>query len=313
MARRGRPPTPDVLTPREWEVLALLREGLSNREVAEGLGISLSGAKHHVSEIISKLGVASREEAAAWRRGRRRGLAPLVALLSPLRRGAVAGSVKVVVAAVCVLIAAVVLVVALSLRDPGDDGGLAVVDATPTAQPEAATPDDGIERNEGYLVSGRLERVEGDSYFVVDGEGEHEFLVDGETVVMRGEGHEMVEDHNVSRLEIGDSLEVTADRGALPAVAGTITANGFIGRDGIVVGVGPDYLDARVRPDRLADTFNEEPTRFLIDPNCTIERVASGGRTALSLTDLEVGEQVALQGFIADDGAFVALFIFTGE
>jgi Tol biopolymer transport system component/DNA-binding CsgD family transcriptional regulator len=66
MARRGRPPYPDVLTPREWEVLALLREGLSNEEIAERLGFTLAGAKYHVSEILGKLGVESREEAARW-------------------------------------------------------------------------------------------------------------------------------------------------------------------------------------------------------------------------------------------------------
>lgn len=68
MARRGRPPTPDILTSREWQVLDLIRAGLTNPQIADRLGISLSGAKHHVSEIISKLGVESREEAAAWER-----------------------------------------------------------------------------------------------------------------------------------------------------------------------------------------------------------------------------------------------------
>jgi len=67
MSRRGRPPHPDILTPREWEVLALLREGLSDQAIADNLGISLDGAKYHVREILSKLGVSSRQEAAAWR------------------------------------------------------------------------------------------------------------------------------------------------------------------------------------------------------------------------------------------------------
>ena len=66
MRRRGRPPYPDILTPREWEVLALLREGLSNEEIAQRLEFTLGGAKYHVSEILGKLGVATREEAAAW-------------------------------------------------------------------------------------------------------------------------------------------------------------------------------------------------------------------------------------------------------
>ena len=65
MASRGRPRHPDILTPREWEVLGLLRSGASNTHIAERLGITERTAKFHVSEILSKLGVASREEAAA--------------------------------------------------------------------------------------------------------------------------------------------------------------------------------------------------------------------------------------------------------
>ena len=66
MRRRGRPAHPDVLTPREWEVRELLRQGLTNRQIGERLGVSLDGAKYHVSEILGKLGVADRFEAAAW-------------------------------------------------------------------------------------------------------------------------------------------------------------------------------------------------------------------------------------------------------
>src|SRR5437870_4834438 len=67
MKRRGRPPHPDILTPREWEVLGLLRDGLSNPEIAERLGVTRDAVKYHVSEILSKLALASREEAAVWR------------------------------------------------------------------------------------------------------------------------------------------------------------------------------------------------------------------------------------------------------
>jgi DNA-binding CsgD family transcriptional regulator len=66
MRRRGRPPHPDVLTPREWEVLSLLRERLTNEQIAERLGITVRAARFHVSEILSKLNVSSRGEAAAW-------------------------------------------------------------------------------------------------------------------------------------------------------------------------------------------------------------------------------------------------------
>src|SRR5881396_1850636 len=63
---RGRPPDPDILTPRQWQVLHLLREGLTNEQIAHRLDISYATAKYHVAEIISKLGVQTREEAAAW-------------------------------------------------------------------------------------------------------------------------------------------------------------------------------------------------------------------------------------------------------
>ncbi len=72
MGARGRPRHPDILTPREWEVLEFLRQRLTNEQIAERLGITLDGAKYHVSEILSKLGVSSREEAAVWRPEERR-------------------------------------------------------------------------------------------------------------------------------------------------------------------------------------------------------------------------------------------------
>ena len=64
--QRGRPRHPDVLTPREWEVLNRIREGHTNARIAELLAIAPETVKYHVSEILSKLQVPTREAAAAW-------------------------------------------------------------------------------------------------------------------------------------------------------------------------------------------------------------------------------------------------------
>jgi DNA-binding CsgD family transcriptional regulator len=53
------------LTPREAEVLALVAAGRSNRQIAQALFISPKTASVHVSNILAKLGVAGRVEAAA--------------------------------------------------------------------------------------------------------------------------------------------------------------------------------------------------------------------------------------------------------
>jgi NarL family two-component system response regulator LiaR len=53
------------LTDREHEVLALMIEGLNNREIAERLVISSSTVKNHVSNILDKLGTSSRTQAVA--------------------------------------------------------------------------------------------------------------------------------------------------------------------------------------------------------------------------------------------------------
>lgn len=52
------------LTPREREVLALLGEGLTNRQISRRLVISEKTTKHHVGSVLRKLGVPDRTQAA---------------------------------------------------------------------------------------------------------------------------------------------------------------------------------------------------------------------------------------------------------
>lgn len=58
------PESPEALTQREIEVLRLLAHGLANKEIARELGIGEKTVKTHVSNILSKLGVLSRTQAA---------------------------------------------------------------------------------------------------------------------------------------------------------------------------------------------------------------------------------------------------------
>lgn len=63
--------SPEALTERELEVLRLIARGLSNQEISQTLVISHKTVKTHVSNILSKLHLADRTQAAiyAWRQG----------------------------------------------------------------------------------------------------------------------------------------------------------------------------------------------------------------------------------------------------
>jgi DNA-binding NarL/FixJ family response regulator len=56
------PPGPDVLTPREVEVMELLRRGRSNAEIAQTLNVSVETVRSHARRVYRKLGVRTRRE-----------------------------------------------------------------------------------------------------------------------------------------------------------------------------------------------------------------------------------------------------------
>jgi DNA-binding NarL/FixJ family response regulator len=55
-----------VLTPRQTEVLILIAQGSSNQQIAETLKLSERTARTHVSDILDRLGLVSRTQAALW-------------------------------------------------------------------------------------------------------------------------------------------------------------------------------------------------------------------------------------------------------
>jgi DNA-binding CsgD family transcriptional regulator/photosystem II stability/assembly factor-like uncharacterized protein len=130
MRKRGRPRYPDVLTPREWEVLSLLRENLTNEQIAERLGVTLHAARYHVSEILSKLGVATREEAAAWQP-------------EPVRAGphwSLAFQIWLTAAAAVAVIAVGVLAWGVARGSGDDEQAVVIPSASPTFIPSNIVP-----------------------------------------------------------------------------------------------------------------------------------------------------------------------------
>ena len=65
VAASGENDDPFGLTPRERQVLALIAEGATNRQIGKALYMAEKTASVHVSRILSKLGVKSRTQAAA--------------------------------------------------------------------------------------------------------------------------------------------------------------------------------------------------------------------------------------------------------
>ena len=68
LAAGGSSARPAMLTPREVAIGRLIRDGLTNKEIASRLEIELATVKNHVHNILEKLRVGRRADAAAWMR-----------------------------------------------------------------------------------------------------------------------------------------------------------------------------------------------------------------------------------------------------
>jgi len=60
------------VTPSERKVLDLIGEGMSNREIAERLGVAEKTVKNHITSLLAKMGLQRRTQAAAWVAGNKR-------------------------------------------------------------------------------------------------------------------------------------------------------------------------------------------------------------------------------------------------
>jgi DNA-binding NarL/FixJ family response regulator len=63
---RGRLRHPDILTPAEWAVVELARDGMTNAEIAVRRGVGPETVKSRVASILSKLSLPDRRALAAW-------------------------------------------------------------------------------------------------------------------------------------------------------------------------------------------------------------------------------------------------------
>lgn len=124
------------LTPRQREVLALVAKGHTNGEIAEMLGISSDGVKWHVGEILARLDVRSREEAAEWWRREGRTGARARRWIGGLRFVPLAGAGLAGVA----IVAATLVIVALQAGGGHSEKVAAAAAATTPATVPSPTP-----------------------------------------------------------------------------------------------------------------------------------------------------------------------------
>ncbi|MPZ48914.1 MAG: hypothetical protein GEU75_06330 [Dehalococcoidia bacterium] len=165
------------LTTREWQVLALIYEGLTNEQIGERLGISRDGVKYHVSGILSKLQVTDRLDAARWYAqsgGRQQSFAAIPMVLTLTRLFRQPRSAIPLAAATLIGIVAIVLVTLESRSSTGpavdDTGSIVALDVAPE-QPaeERRTPPPAPMRAPRYVTVWNLPDAPSGSHASRDG------------------------------------------------------------------------------------------------------------------------------------------------
>ncbi|MEX0683682.1 MAG: LuxR C-terminal-related transcriptional regulator [Dehalococcoidia bacterium] len=140
MTQRGSPRHPDLLTSREAQVLDLIREGSTNPQIAEHLDISVETVKQHVSQVLAKLGVTTREEAAAWQPEQEHRW-----WSTPRAAFALGGS--------AIVVAALIGLTILAWDALESEDNAALPDGPPLVEPENATVEDVYAALSEYLAS----------------------------------------------------------------------------------------------------------------------------------------------------------------
>ncbi len=123
-------------TPRQREVLDLIARGLTNAEIAERLDVTLAGAKWHVSEVLSKLGADSREEAAEYWRADRSPSVRIRRTFSALAAGISGWKVAVGATSLAALASGTIVVASIA----GGASPTSLADEMPTPRPTHTPP-----------------------------------------------------------------------------------------------------------------------------------------------------------------------------
>ena len=124
------------LSPRQREVLDLIARGRTNAQIADQLGITLDGAKWHVREILGKLSLDSREEAALYWHRYNSPMARLGRIASGFTIGAPTLKTALATLAVVGVVAVAAATVVVFNTTGSDDSSVGGEDTTATPTPE---------------------------------------------------------------------------------------------------------------------------------------------------------------------------------